>query len=166
MSGKNFIQEFKEFALRGNVIDLAVGVIIGGAFNKIVTSIVNDILMPPIGKMVGGTNFADLYFSLDPGKTTDAAGNRLPLARAQEAGAAVIAYGQFINVVLNFLLVAFCIFLLVKGINMLRRKQEKVEKEDEQKAMKECPFCLTEIPLQAVRCSHCTSMLAEVDSKA
>ncbi|MDP4098559.1 large conductance mechanosensitive channel protein MscL [Paenibacillus sp. P96] len=166
MSRKGFIQEFKEFALRGNVIDLAVGVIIGGAFNKIVTSVVNDIVMPPIGKFLGGADFADLYYSLDPDKTIDAAGNRLSLSKAQEAGAAVISYGQFINVVLDFLIVAFCVFLLVKGINMLRRRQEKAEKAEEEKTTKECPFCLSEVPIKAVRCSHCTSMLEEAVQKS
>ncbi|MFB5268811.1 large conductance mechanosensitive channel protein MscL [Paenibacillus enshidis] len=166
MSGKGFIQEFKEFAMRGNVIDLAVGVIIGAAFNKIVTSVVNDIVMPPVGKLFGDADFSDLYFSLDPDKTTGAAGNQLPLAQAQEAGAVVIAYGQFINVVLDFLIVAFCVFLLVKGINMLRRKQEKAEKAEEERTTKECPFCLSEVPIKAVRCSHCTSMLEEAGQKA
>lgn len=111
------IKEFKEFAMRGNVVDLAVGVVIGAAFGKIVTSMVNDVLMPPIGKAMGGVNFADLFINLDPAKGTFAS-----LKAAKEAGAAVIAYGAFINTVIDFIIVAFCIFLVVKGMNTLKRK--------------------------------------------
>ena len=107
--------------MKGNVIDLAVGVIIGAAFGKIVTSVVNDILMPPIGKVMGGVNFADLFIILDPGK---GGGPITSLAQAKTAGAAVIAYGAFINTIIDFTIVAFCVFLLVKGINALRRKPE------------------------------------------
>ena len=112
-----FIKEFKEFAMRGNVVDLAVGVIIGAAFGKIVTSMVNDILMPPIGKAMGGVNFSDLFISLDRAKGTFPS-----LKAAKDAGAAVIAYGSFINTVIDFTIVAFCIFLLIKGINALKKK--------------------------------------------
>lgn len=115
----SILKEFKEFAMRGNVVDLAVGVIIGAAFGKIVTSIVNDILMPPIGKAMGGVNFSDLFINLEPAKGTFAS-----LKAARDAGAAVIAYGSFINNVLDFLIVAFCVFILVKGINSLKRKPE------------------------------------------
>ena len=118
------IKEFKEFAVKGNVIDLAVGVIIGGAFGKIVTSVVNDILMPPIGRAMGGVNFADLFINLDPSKPAKGGGTITSLAQAKEAGAAVIAYGAFINTIIDFTIVAFCVFLLVKGINALRRKPE------------------------------------------
>src|SRR5258705_9312439 len=111
------LKEFKEFAMRGNVVDLAVGVIIGAAFGKIVTSVVNDILMPPIGKAMGGVNFSDLFISLDSAK-----GPFTSLKAAKDAGAAVIAYGSFINTVIDFVIVAFCIFLMVKGINSLKRK--------------------------------------------
>lgn len=160
------VKEFKEFAVRGNVIDLAVGVIIGGAFGKIVTSIVNDILMPPIGKLLGGANFSDLFINLDPEKTLPSGGEIRSLAQANEAGAAVIAYGQFINTMLDFLIIAFCVFLLVKGINFLRRSQEAEKTESEaEKTTKECPFCLSEIPVKAVRCSHCTSHLEEETAK-
>lgn len=117
----SLLREFKEFAMRGNVIDLAVGVIIGGAFGKIVTSVVNDILMPPIGKAMGGVNFADLFINLDPSKTAKGGGPITSLAQAKEAGAAVIAYGSFINTVIDFLIVAACIFALVKGINALKK---------------------------------------------
>lgn len=113
----SMIKEFKEFAMRGNVVDLAVGVIIGAAFGKIVTSVVNDILMPPIGKLMGGVNFSDLFVNLDPSK-----GVFTSLKAAKDAGAAVIAYGSFTNTVIDFLIVAFCVFLLVKGINTLKRQ--------------------------------------------
>src|SRR5436853_2428614 len=111
----SILKEFKEFAMRGNVVDLAVGVVIGAAFGKIVTSMVSDIIMPPIGKVMGGVNFSDLFVNLDPGK-----GPFTSLKAAKDAGAAVIAYGSFINTLIDFTIVAFCIFLLVKGINRLR----------------------------------------------
>jgi large conductance mechanosensitive channel len=113
----SMIKEFKEFAMRGNVVDLAVGVIVGAAFGKIITSLVNDVIMPPIGKAMGGVNFADLFINLDTSK-----GTFTSLKAAKDAGAAVIAYGSFINTVIDFLIVAFCIFMVVKGINSLKRK--------------------------------------------
>ena len=113
----SLIKEFKEFAMRGNVVDMAVGIIIGAAFGKIVTSVVNDIIMPPIGKAMGGVNFADLFISLDSAKTQGITS----LAKAKEAGAAVIAYGSFINTVIDFLIVAFCIFMIVKGMNAMKK---------------------------------------------
>ncbi len=116
------ISEFREFIMRGNVVDLAVGVIIGAAFGKIVTSMVNDILMPPIGKVLGNVNFSDLFINLDPSKTAKGGGPITSLAQAKDAGAAVIAYGSFINNVIDFLIVAACIFALIKAINSLRRK--------------------------------------------
>lgn len=114
-------KEFKEFAMRGNVIDLAVGVVIGAAFGKIVTSLVNNIIMPPIGKLMGGTDFKNFFINLDPGKLTKAGKPVKTLADATDAGAAVIGYGAFINTVIDFLIVAFCIFMLVKVINNLKR---------------------------------------------
>ncbi len=111
------IKEFKEFAMRGNVVDLAVGVVIGAAFGKIVTSMVSDMLMPPIGKMMGGVNFADLFINLDSAK-----GTFTSLKAARDAGAAVIAYGVFINTVIDFLIVAFCIFIVVRAMNTLTKK--------------------------------------------
>jgi large conductance mechanosensitive channel len=111
------IKEFKEFAMRGNVVDLAVGVVIGAAFGKIVTSMVNDILMPPIGKAMGGVNFSDLFINLDPSK-----GSFTSLKAAKDAGAAVVAYGSFINTIIDFLIVAFCIFIVVKAMNTLKKK--------------------------------------------
>jgi large conductance mechanosensitive channel len=113
----SMLKEFKEFAMRGNVVDLAVGVVIGAAFGKIVTSLVNDILMPPIGKAMGGVNFTDLFINLDPAK-----GTFTSLKAARDAGAAVIAYGSFINNILDFIIIAFCIFMVVKGMNTLKRK--------------------------------------------
>ena len=148
------LKEFKEFAMRGNVVDLAVGVIIGGAFGKIVTSIVNDILMPPIGKAMGGVNFADLFINLDPGKTLPGGVPIKSLAQAKQAGAAVIAYGQFINTILDFLIVAACIFAVVKGMNTLKRRLESAPPAPAP-TTKECPECLSTIPIKARRCSHC-----------
>jgi large conductance mechanosensitive channel len=145
------LREFREFAMRGNVVDLAIGVIIGGAFGKIVTSFVNDILMPPIGLLLGEVSFTDLFITLSEG-------NYATLAEAQEAGAATINYGLFINTVLDFVIVAFVIFLFVRGINRLKREEEAPPAEP---TTKKCPYCFTEIPIEAVRCPHCTSQLAE-----
>ncbi len=113
------IKEFKAFAMRGNVVDMAVGIIIGGAFGKIVSSLVSDVIMPPIGRLMGGVNFSDLFISLDSSK-----GSFDTLAKAKEAGIAVIAYGQFINVVIDFLIVAFAIFMMIKLMNALKKKEE------------------------------------------
>jgi large conductance mechanosensitive channel len=118
----SMIKEFKEFAMKGNVVDLAVAVIIGGAFGKIVTSVVNDIIMPPIGKLMGGVNFSDLFINLDPSKLAKDGSPIKSLAQAKEAGAAVIAYGSFINTVIDFTIVAFCIFMIVKAMNSLKKK--------------------------------------------
>lgn len=119
----SMIKEFKEFALKGNVVDLAVGVIIGVAFGKVVTSVVNDIIMPPIGKAMGGVNFTDLFINLDPSKLAKDGTAINSLAEAKEAGAAVIAYGSFINTVIDFTIVAFCIFIIIKLMNKLLRKR-------------------------------------------
>jgi large conductance mechanosensitive channel len=119
-----FIKEFKEFAMKGNVMDMAVGVIIGGAFGKIVSSLVDDVLMPVIGKLTGGVSFVDLFVTLGDG-------NFKTLAAAKEAGAAVFAYGQFIQNIVDFLIVAFCVFLMLKGINKLNRKKEEPAPEPE-----------------------------------
>jgi large conductance mechanosensitive channel len=140
------IKEFKEFAVRGNVVDMAVGIIIGGAFGKIVTSMVNDILMPPIGKAMGGVNFADKFINLGGGEYKS-------LAEAKAAGAAVIAYGSFINVVIDFLIVAFCIFMMIKAMNTMKRRMEHAPAVAP--TTKECPYCLSTIPIKATRCAHC-----------
>jgi large conductance mechanosensitive channel len=118
----SMIKEFKEFAMRGNVVDLAVAVIIGGAFGKIVTSVVNDVIMPPIGKLMGGVNFSDLFINLDPSKLAKDGSVIKSLAQAKEAGAAVIAYGSFINTVIDFTIVAFCIFMMIKAMSALKKK--------------------------------------------
>jgi large conductance mechanosensitive channel len=115
---RGMLKEFRDFAVRGNAVDLAVGVIIGAAFGKIVTSVVNDLLMPPIGRLTGGVNFADLFINLDSSKPVAS------LVEAKARGVPVLAYGQFINVALDFVIVAFCVFLLVKGINTLQRKMD------------------------------------------
>ncbi|HEY9088333.1 MAG TPA: large conductance mechanosensitive channel protein MscL [Anaerolineaceae bacterium] len=139
-------KEFKEFAMRGPVLDLAIGVIIGAAFGKIVTDFVNLILMPPIGLLLGRVDFANLFLALD--------GNAYPsLAAAQEAGAPVIAYGAFINTIINFLIVAFVIFLIVRAVN----KMKKPAPTPEAPATKECPYCASSIPAKATRCPECTS---------
>lgn len=152
------VKEFKEFAMRGSVIDLAVGVIIGAAFGKIVTSLVNDIIMPPIGKILGGVDFADLFYNLDPDIVMADGSPVRTLAQAQQAGAAVVAYGQFINNIIDFLIVAFCIFILIKGLNMLKRQEH--DKPKPEKTTRECPYCLSEVSAKASRCPHCTSELA------
>lgn len=139
--------DFKAFISRGNVIDLAVGVIMGTAFGKIVSSFVSDIIMPPIGLLMSGVNFKDLYISLD--KKTYA-----NLAAAEAAGAPVIKYGVFINNVIDFLIVAFVIFLVLRGLMKLRKPEP-----EEAPTEKECPFCKTMIPIGATRCPHCTSEL-------
>lgn len=118
----SMLKEFKEFAMRGNVVDLAVGVIIGAAFGKVITSMVNDIIMPPIGKAMGGVDFKDLFYNLDPGKLTKAGTAVKSLADAKDAGAPVIAYGNFINVTIDFIIVAFCIFLIIKAMNAMKKQ--------------------------------------------
>jgi len=141
------LKEFKEFAMRGNVMDLAVGVIIGAAFGKIVTSLVEDVLMPPIGQLVGKVDFSALFISLS-GKSYDT------LKAAKEAGVATLNYGNFLNNAINFLIVAFCVFLVVKQINRFAVKPAAVP------TTKDCPQCAMPIPLVAKRCGHCTSQLA------
>jgi large conductance mechanosensitive channel len=147
-------KEFKEFAMRGNVVDMAVGIIIGGAFGTIVQSMVNDVLMPPIGLALGGVDFSDLFIVLKEGAT---AGPYAALADAQKAGAVTVNYGLFANHVISFLIVAFAVFLLIRGINSMRR-EEKVEPA--KPTEKSCEFCATNIPVAATRCPHCTSQLA------
>jgi len=142
-------KEFKEFILRGSVLDLAIGIIIGAAFGKIVTSFVNDILMPPVGLLLGKVDFANLFINLSgqPYAT---------LADAKAAGAATINYGLFTNAVLDFIIVAFVIFLIVRQVNRMRRKPAAVPAEP---TTKECPYCFSVIPIKALRCPNCTSDL-------
>ncbi|SFK27276.1 large conductance mechanosensitive channel protein MscL [Methylophaga sulfidovorans] len=148
------LKEFKVFAMRGNVIDMAVGIIIGGAFGTIVKSLVTDVIMPPVGLLLGGVDFTDLFVTLKEGAT---AGPYTTLATAQEAGAVVISYGIFINAVISFLIVAFAVFLLIRSINKLQREQEA---EPTPITEKECPKCFSSIPIKATRCPCCTSEIA------
>ena len=134
------VKEFKEFAMRGNVVDMAVGIIIGGAFGKIVSSLVNDVIMPPIGLILGNVDFSQLAVTLR-GKTA-------------EAEAVTLKYGMFINTLLDFVIVAFAIFMIIKQLNRFKKKETAAEP-----TTKECPKCFTDIPLKALRCPHCTSEL-------
>ncbi|RQW83426.1 MAG: large-conductance mechanosensitive channel protein MscL [Geobacter sp.] len=143
------LKEFKEFVMRGNVVDMAVGIIIGVAFGKIISSFVKDILMPPIGLLLGKVNFSNLFIDLS-GK------NFATLEEATKAGAATINYGLFFNTILDFLIVALAVFLMIRQINLLKKEPEAVPAAPD---MKECPFCLSAVPLKAVRCPHCTSEL-------
>jgi len=142
------LKEFKEFALRGNVIDLAIGVIIGAAFGKIVSSLVNDILMPPIGLLLGKVDFSNLYVSLTGEKFKS-------LADAQAAGAATLNYGIFLNNVIDFIIVALVIFILVRQINRLTTKPAPAAEP----TTRECPYCITQVSVKATRCPNCTSEL-------
>jgi large conductance mechanosensitive channel len=144
------IKEFKEFAVRGNVLDMAIGVILGAAFGKIVTSVVNDILMPPVGKLMGGVNFADLFLVLDGAK-----GEFNTLAAARAAGVPVVAYGACINTVIDFLIVALCVFFVIKIMNTLKRRQAPPPTPPATPQTR--PTCCSAIPLRATRCAHCTS---------
>jgi len=148
------LKEFKEFAMRGNVVDMAVGIIIGGAFGTIVKSLVADVIMPPIGLLLGGVDFTDLFVILKEGSS---AGPYATLAAAQEAGAVVISYGVFINAVISFLIVAFAVFLLIRTINQLRREEEEAPAAP---TTKECGHCYSTISIKATRCPHCTSEIA------
>ena len=142
-----FIGEFKEFAVKGNVIDMAVGIIIGAAFGSIVNSLVKDVIMPPIGMLMGGINFADMFVALD-GKAY------ATLSEAQAAAAPTINYGLFINSIISFIIVALAIFVLIKQINAMKKQPVPAEPNS-----KECPYCKESIPKAAVKCSHCTSDL-------
>ena len=142
------VEEFKKFIMRGNVLDMAVGIIIGAAFGKIVTSFVNDILMPPIGLILGQVDFSNLFINLS---STPAA----TLAEAKASGLPVIAYGAFLNAIIDFLIVAFAIFMLIKQVNRMMPKKE----EGPAKEPRLCPYCKTEIPDEATKCPHCTSSL-------
>ena len=148
------LKEFKEFALKGNVLDMAVGIIIGAAFGTIVQSLVKDVLMPPIGLLVGNVDFSELFFVLKQG--AKAAGPYSTLKDAA-AGAVTLNYGLFINSVVSFLIVAFSIFLVVKGFQQIRKREAAPVAAEP--ATKDCPFCLSKIPAKAMRCAFCTSDL-------
>jgi large conductance mechanosensitive channel len=143
------LKEFKEFAMRGNVLDMAIGIVIGAAFGKIVTSFVSDILMPPLGLLLGKTDFSSLFINLSEKSFAT-------LAEAKAAGAATVNYGIFLNTIIDFLIVAFAIFLLVRQVNRFQRKPEPAPVTP---TTKECPQCLSVIPLRALRCAHCTAEL-------
>lgn len=173
----SFFQEFKTFMARGNVIDMAVGVIIGGAFGKIVDSLTTDIIMPPIGLLMGKLDFSSKHIPLinDPSKYTDPSiiekfGNlmNMPADQVKAMGIPVIAYGQFINQVINFLIIGFCVFLLIKAVNKLTRKEAKdaAAAEAAVPTTKVCPECLSEVPIKAKRCKFCTSVLPEEKAEA
>ena len=148
------LKEFREFAVRGNVIDMAVGIIIGGAFGTIVKSIVDDVIMQPIGLMLGNVDFSNLFVVLREGTTP---GPYPSLAAAKAAAAVTLNYGLFVNTVISFLIVAFSVFLLIRAINQLKREQETAPPPP---TSKECPFCCSTIALKATRCAHCTAALA------
>ena len=143
------LKEFKEFAMRGNVLDMAIGIVIGGAFGKIVSSFVKDLLMPPIGLLLGGVDFSNLFINLSGGEFES-------LEKAQEAGAATINYGIFVNTTLDFIIVAFAIFLLVKQVNRFKKQPDPAPREP---TTKSCPFCVSEIAIKATRCPQCTAEL-------
>jgi large conductance mechanosensitive channel len=141
-------KEFKEFAMKGNVLDMAVGIVIGAAFGGIVTSFVNDVLMPPLGRLLGHMDFSNLFISLN-GQHYDT------IAAAKAAGAATLNYGLFFNAVVNFLIVAFAIFLLVRAVNRMRKQEPAAAP-----TTRDCPRCLSSVPLKATRCAFCTSDLS------
>jgi len=147
-------KEFKEFVMRGNVLDLAIGIVLGAAFGKIVSSLVADVLMPPLGMVMGKLDFSNFFISLN-GETYAS------LKAAKDAGAATINYGLFINNVLDFLIAAFIVFLLVRAVNRLRRKTDVTPTEP---TTRECPFCCSTIAIKAARCPQCTSTLAEAET--
>lgn len=147
-----FFREFRDFALRGNVVDMAVGIIIGAAFGSIVKSLVADVLMPPLGLLMGGADFSNLFLVLREGATP---GPYAALADAQAAGAVTLNYGLFLNNLAGFVLVAVAVFLLIRGMNRLHRQKQEVPPAEP--ATKECQYCFTTIPVKALRCPHCTS---------
>ncbi len=146
-------KEFKEFAMRGNVIDMAVGIVLGTAFGAIVKSLVADIIMPPIGLLLGNVDFTNIFWVLKQGATP---GPYPTLEAARQAGAVTVNLGVFINTVISFILIAFAIFLVIKGINNMKRKEEAKPKAP---TTKTCPYCFMEIPIKAKRCPHCTAEL-------
>ena len=149
------LKEFREFAMRGNVVDMAVGIIMGAAFGAIVKSVVDDVIMPPIGLLLGNVDFSDLFITLKQGAA--AAGPYATLELAKRASAVTLRYGAFFNTIISFIIVAFSVFMLVKGMNKLKRQQEAAPAAP---TTKDCPYCATAIPLKATRCPNCTSELA------
>jgi large conductance mechanosensitive channel len=147
-------KDFKEFIMRGNVVDMAIGIVIGAAFGTIVKSFVDDVLMPPIGLLMGNVDFANLFVTLREG--AKAAGPYASLAAAKAAGAVTLNVGVFINTIISFLIIAFAVFLVIKSLNRMKREEAPPAVAP---TTKECPYCLSEIPLMASRCPHCTSEL-------
>jgi large conductance mechanosensitive channel len=147
------IKEFKEFIMRGNVMDMAVGIVIGAAFGGIVKSLVSDVIMPPIGLLLGKVDFANMFAVLKQGTTP---GPYATVAAANEAGAVTLNFGVFVNTIINFVILGFAIFLVVKGVNQLRRPKPAPAAEP---TTKDCPFCLSKVPIKATRCPNCTSEL-------
>jgi large conductance mechanosensitive channel len=147
------LKEFKQFAMRGNVVDMAVGIIIGAAFGSIINSLVNDVIMPPIGLLLGKVDFSNLYLILREGAVAGPYGS---LADAKTAGAVTLNYGVFFNTLVSFVIVAFAVFLLIRAINRLQREEETPAEEPE---TKDCPFCMSKISIKATRCPYCTSQL-------
>ncbi len=148
-------KEFKEFAVKGNVVDMAVGIIIGAAFGTIIKSLVNDIIMPPIGLLLGDVDFSNLFIVLKEG--AEGAAVYTTVAEAQAVGAVTINYGLFINTIISFLIVAFAIFILIKNINRLKKKEEEATAAEP--TGKDCPYCFSSIPINATRCPNCTSTI-------
>ncbi len=148
------LKEFKDFAVKGNAVDIAVGIIIGAAFGKIVSTLVGEVLMPPLGKLMGNVDFSNMFFSLDQAKTEGINS----LAKAKETGAAIIAYGAFANTVIDFIIVAFCIFLVVKLMNKLKGPAPEAVP-----TTRDCPRCLSVVSIKATRCAHCTSDLPQAE---
>ncbi len=146
-------KEFREFAMKGNVVDMAVGIVIGAAFGAIVKSFVSDLLMPPIGLLIGNVDFSNLFLVLKGGAM---AGPYASLADAQKAGAVTLNYGLFVNTIISFIILAFAVFLLVRGINRMRREEEAPAAAPD---TKDCPYCFSPVVVKAVRCPHCTSSL-------
>ena len=146
------LKDFKEFVMRGSVVDMAIGIVIGAAFGTIVKSFVDDVLMPPIGLLLGNVDFANLFSVLKEG--TKAAGPYASLAAAKAAGAVTLNWGIFINTIISFIIIAFAVFLVIKGINRMKREKEVPSAE---LTTRECPFCFTTIPIKATCCPHCTS---------
>jgi large conductance mechanosensitive channel len=143
-------KEFRDFAIKGNILDLAIGVIIGGAFGKVTSSLVNDILMPPIGMLLGRVDFSNIYIPLNGQRYAN-------LAAARAAGAPTLNIGLFVNTLLDFLIMAFAVFIIVREINAVRKRLDKKEKAP---TTRECPYCVSKVPVKATRCPQCTSMIA------
>jgi large conductance mechanosensitive channel len=153
--GAKMLKEFKEFAMKGNVLDMAIGIVIGAAFGTIIGSLVADVIMPPIGLLLGNVDFSNLFLVLKEGKV---AGPYASLAAAKAAGAVSMNIGVFINTIINFIILAFAIFLLVRSVNQMKRKEQAPPPVP---TTKDCPHCFTAIPIKAIRCPHCTSELRE-----